>query len=365
MVTRGNLAMHRHATFRYAPLVAFTLVELLVVIAIIAILISLLLPALASAREDADRAVCASNLRSMGQVAFMFAQNHEDYFPAAFGYGQNGWPSNGVCMPLLVNNNSLNVADGGPYNWKRWGTPLLTWLKYGGGSSPAKVGSAVPMATTRGYMEPLVPMSPTQVFSANGYHGANGHIGIPKWMICPSATWASQFMTAGDANGTNTWGEYVETTYAYVAGTMSRSVGAFPGAGAPISLSSGVCGDQSGGFAVADMQWDPMQKHQPAMRASDSNDQVIAADCVMWCGGGFQGKPYIINHPGGSAYGAPVAAFENVLYSDSHVDGIANPAFTTRGTSRTSINLNPDNYQICHEPPGFGPAGFYFYWPTK
>jgi prepilin-type N-terminal cleavage/methylation domain-containing protein/prepilin-type processing-associated H-X9-DG protein len=67
--------------FWRGQMAGFTLIELLVVISIIALLISLLMPAIGKARDTARGAVCASSLRQVFLAFPVYAQENTDHFP--------------------------------------------------------------------------------------------------------------------------------------------------------------------------------------------------------------------------------------------------------------------------------------------
>jgi prepilin-type N-terminal cleavage/methylation domain-containing protein len=70
---------------------AFTLVELLVVIGIIAILISVLIPALSKARQQANLTVCLANMRSLGQAINIYAAQNGGVLPYGYWDGSSPW----------------------------------------------------------------------------------------------------------------------------------------------------------------------------------------------------------------------------------------------------------------------------------
>lgn len=74
----------------------FTLVELLVVIGIIALLISILLPALNKARQSAQAVACASNLRQIGMGFEMYGNAQKQWYPMDVGVYDWTWPDSSV-----------------------------------------------------------------------------------------------------------------------------------------------------------------------------------------------------------------------------------------------------------------------------
>src|SRR3954468_11409294 len=94
---------------------AFTLVELLVVIGIIAVLISILLPALGRARRSANTVACMAGLRSILQGMQMYVAENKGYFPG----GPN---SSGAFLlrsqsPPFTDNNCPDIIQTWDWQW--------------------------------------------------------------------------------------------------------------------------------------------------------------------------------------------------------------------------------------------------------
>ena len=121
---------------------AFTLIELLVVIAIIAILASLLLPALASSKEKAKSIACVNNLKQLGVAVRMYSDEHDGLLPIAerlpslpsapplpricdllapeLSYNTNSMPQQNTVLRCPDDKVQRFEQNGSSYEWNAW-----------------------------------------------------------------------------------------------------------------------------------------------------------------------------------------------------------------------------------------------------
>ena len=134
--------------YSVSPRRAFTLVELLVVIAVIAILMAILFPVFAQARESGRKAACISNTRQLVEAIKLYTKDYDDTFPFDRAWDRTtihyNWVwalkpyiQNGQIWKCPTDSNALNSFDGTPgdstvsygYNFLFLNAAQLQWVE--------------------------------------------------------------------------------------------------------------------------------------------------------------------------------------------------------------------------------------------
>ena len=143
----------------------FTLVELLVVIAIIAILVTLLLPAVQAAREAARRTVCLSNVRQIGLAAVNYHEAHELFPKSGTNNPNHTWAP--FLFPFIEQADIQDIYNF-KRNWNHRSNRVAIATHVGVFGCPSSVGGQHRLDTVnRGVEASTVDYAPVSGFSNN------------------------------------------------------------------------------------------------------------------------------------------------------------------------------------------------------
>ena len=333
------------------PATGFTLVELLVVISIIAILIAILLPALSSAKEDANRVVCGSNLRSIGQMGAEFAASHRGYFPQAyvnniyntgqpfyFRYAPDNWRgfNNKEALSMYESDYSAN-------GWRHYGTPMQALEQYSGGHTSenklAKIFICPSALNQTAFHDWQFELTATYPSPAPTLANILPYPGVPQLSYDPSPV---------DDN----WGPFITIGYMYLGGYGDNPY---------LTPQDGFySGENWYGNTVNPNSYNKFIP-KPATSVNGKPSDILAADVVAQQGQDAQVPQYWFNHPSESTPNLP--AFQNCLFADDHVTGYSNP-YKNLNTTYSGRVIKGD-WGMTHVQAGGNFNGnVYFYWPA-
>jgi prepilin-type N-terminal cleavage/methylation domain-containing protein/prepilin-type processing-associated H-X9-DG protein len=215
-----------HASRHASAARAFTLVELLVVIGIIAVLISVLLPALNRARQSANTVKCLSNARQLASAAIMFATERKGQLPTTSSdrWAKANDPSRSKFLyrndPAAAGTEKISVFD--------WASSLIPYL---GG----KVGQSFAEAKQQGEIF-RCPSDPSMDLPDPGHRLYNNVFNDPARRF-QSISYGFNADIASLINPSNGAGRFFEdeTLYMVRGGTRAPSYTATPKFGAPLN----------------------------------------------------------------------------------------------------------------------------------